>query len=343
MRTTRCAIAGERSGGKIVRGRLADASILRLVKGTAAIAALGTALLLTGAGFGGTASAPGHGILLEGYGKYDKSRILLWHRGLPVKALTPAEGGCGGGGDFCAEMSDGYWSPDGRSIAYEGDDLNGLAPPTPNIVVIRSDGTHPTWLAGDSGENDNATYGPPSWSPDGRHIVYEREITDWDTGITSEDFAIVDVRSRHERRLTAGSLATSRPVWGEAGIAYFTAKGIMLLNPKTGRARLVRRDFVEGVLAWSPGRVLAVAEPTHIVLLSASGQVLGKLPELPTAKPICDLAWSANGKKILVSTEKKGSRLARLWLGTVSTKHWLELPPVPRWRKDRYGCAVSWR
>jgi len=148
---------------------------------------------------------------------------------------------------------------------------------------------------------------------------------------------------RPERSLSAGSLATSDPVWGTAGIAYFTTSGIMLLDPTSGQSRLMSSEYVNGVLAWSPGRVLAVAEPTQIVLLKASGAVLGDLPDPPTSRPVCGLAWSRSGKEILLSTRKNGTRLAQLWVGTVRTKRWHELPAPPLWRNDGYDCAVSSR
>jgi len=57
---------------------------------------------------------------------------------------------------------------------------------------------------------------------------------------------------------------------------------------------------------------------------------------------VCDIAWSPDGKQILASTTKDGG-LAGLWVGTLSTKQWQGLPPVPSWRNYTYDCAVSWR
>ncbi len=99
---------------------------------------------------------------------------------------------------------------------------------------------------------------------------------------------------------------------GKAGIAYSNHSGINLLNPETGRSRLVTRG------------VLAAVGPTRIVLLAASGRALGKLPLPPAVGIEGDIFWSPNGKQILVVTGRRNVK----WLsvGTVSTKHWQRFP-----------------
>jgi hypothetical protein len=314
------------------------------VKRVVAIVALGAALVLAGVGRGGNTSAPGHGILLLGADN-DAARIFLWRPGSPVKPLIgPQRWGLSGGGDFFAGMSDGFWSPTGRLIAYEQDGEPSLAPPDPAIYVMRSDGTHSKFLSSGDGDGDGEADGGrlPSWSPDGRQIVWHREVvidSDYDYG---QQFVIVDVRSGHERVWPADS-ATGDPVWGKPGIAYFSGSGIMLLNPTTGESRVVTSRFHGGKLAWSPGGVLAVGERRRIVLLAASGRVVGRLPLPPKTKRVCAIAWAPKRKHILVATAKGN---LGLWVGTVRTKHWKSLSPVPMWRNyryDTYGCAISWR
>ena len=293
---------------------------------------------------GGSPSAAGHGILLvkpAGVGK--SPEIVLWRPGSPARALAEG-GGCEESGydDHCVPMSDGYWSPDGRSIAFERDAAEGLAPPFPGIVVMRSNGTREETLPDKTGDWDGATFGPPSWSPDGRRVVYEQQLDSWETGASLLNFVVVDVRSGQVRTVSASG---SDPVWGTPGIAYFTASGITLLNPATGYARLVTRGFKRGTLAWSPGGVLAVGGPRQVVLLAASGSVLGELP-IPAAAigSVCGVAWAPDGKQILVSSTKNGTTLGGLWVVTVSTKRWERISPMPAfWRKTKFRCAVSWR
>ncbi len=304
------------------------------------MAALGTALVLAGAGCGGSTSAFGHGILLVGH-EYEKSRIFLWRPGSPVKPLTAAYYGFSRPTGDPLGLSEGYRSPDGRSIAFELDSDGGLAPQYGAIYVMRSDGSH-VKLVSDSSYAPDARDGvvgdgdgPPSWSPDGRHIVYER----FDNGSPSSDLAIVDVGSGAERTLP---FSGDSPVWGTAGIAYSSGFGIMLLNPATGRSQLMARGFND-TFAWSPDGVLAAVENTRIVLLAGSGQVVGELPiPQPATGDVCAIAWSPDGKQILAATDAKGN--PGLWVGTVSTKHWQRLPPVPTWKKEgNYECAVNWR
>ncbi|MDX6482109.1 MAG: Eukaryotic translation initiation factor eIF2A [Gaiellaceae bacterium] len=312
------------------------------MKRAVAITTLGAALLLAGLGYGGTTSDFGrHRILLIGHGG-GGARIFLWHPGSPLKPLTPALNyGVNGGGGFLSATSDGYWSPDGRSIAYEHDSPASLAPPTPSIYVMSYDGSHRRLL--DSGDETSEGGGPPSWSPDSRELVWERAAFVSPDLLTEEQFAIVDVASGAGRTWPA-DLATSNPVWGKGGIAYFSETGLMLLDPATGQSRLVTSRFVHGALAWSPGGALTVGEPRQIIVLSASGQVVRKLPSPPTTRPLCGIAWSPRGRYILASvTARNGFGLARLWVETVSTKRWQRLPAVPKWANFAYDCAASWR
>ena len=66
------------------------------------------------------------------------------------------------------------WSPDGSKIAYaSARDVNRADPWNANldIVVMNADGTDPVRLTEDGRAN-----WLPSWSPDGKRIVFERTI-----------------------------------------------------------------------------------------------------------------------------------------------------------------------
>src|SRR5262249_14676626 len=148
------------------------------VKRAIAIVAFGTALVLAGAGCRGSTSAGSHGILFVGKAKYGKSRIFLWRLGSRARPLGRAGYG----------ISSPQWSPDGRTIAWEEaySPAGGTSPESDGISVIRSDGTQAKALT-----EDDYYDGAPSWSPDGRQIVYERALENWPW----QNFAIIDVGS----------------------------------------------------------------------------------------------------------------------------------------------------
>ena len=95
------------------------------------------------------------------------------------------------------------WSPDGKRIAFVSGrdrflDIHGF--PTSEIYVMDADGENPQNLT--NNRNDD---GAPSWSPDGKRIVFmsEREghfIGDFEI-ITSEIY-VMDVDGGNEQRLT---------------------------------------------------------------------------------------------------------------------------------------------
>ncbi len=318
---------------------------------------LGASLVLAGFGCGGSTSAfARYRILLTGH-NHDSARIFLWRPGSKVKALTEAvySGQAGSGQLF--GLSGGSWSPDGRSIAYADDYVittNGGV--YRESEVMRADGTHARLTdAGSASFLQFGGFGPPSWSPDGRRIVYETEIFGDGETASNPIFAVVDVSSGRRRNFPAdgasdgpADVTSSDPAWGKPGIAYHDGSKIMLLNPATGRSRVLARSFPVGPLAWSPGGVLAVGEPKQITLLAASGRVIAKIPTATTAGPVCALAWSSNGKQILAASsarDKYGAwtGIRGLWVGTVSTKQWQQLPSVPSWSGFTYDCSLSWR
>ena len=56
------------------------------------------------------------------------------------------------------------WSPNGRWIAFIA-----FAGPEPRVGIIRSDGTHPRYIAPNPQLDINCSL---SWSPDSRHILF---------------------------------------------------------------------------------------------------------------------------------------------------------------------------
>jgi Tol biopolymer transport system component len=286
------------------------------VKRAVALIALGTTLVLAGAGCGKSTSVVGHipagdHLLLDGAGRTrTKGGFYVWRPGSPAKPTAAPRGW----------SNYPRWSPDGRSIAYE---RIGSAY---WIYLLRPDGTNVR-------EPGHACCAwAPSWSPEGRYFVFN----------TLDEFVIVNASTGHERTLPGSFTWVGGPVWGKRGIAYVDSHSdIELLNPRTGRSKLVARGYLHTRLAWSPSGVLAALKPTRIVVLSAAGRVLAELPT-PAGTKIQCAVWSPNGQQILMTSTTASGANDSLWLGTLSTKQWQRLW-VPMPRGAFHGCVDGWR
>jgi Tol biopolymer transport system component len=104
-----------------------------------------------------------------------------------------------------------------------------------------------------------AAVGDPSFSPDGRRIVFDR------SDLTGGDLELFDTRSGRVRRLTSdhGSMF---PVWGPRGIAFERDGDVWLLGPDRGRVRRLTHTCARIYpAAWSADgkRLLAANPATH--------------------------------------------------------------------------------
>ena len=140
------------------------------------------------------------------------------------------------------------WSPDGRTLAFGRDYcFPRECPAVPNTIelyLISVDGRDLRRLT------FNGVYdGEPSWSPDGRRIVYA----------TDDGLFLMNADGTEKRRLTRGYL--SNPAWSPDGrrIAFDTFRNVFVLDLMTGRAtRLTPRAGNHLAPAWSAdGRRIA--------------------------------------------------------------------------------------
>ena len=171
------------------------------------------------------------------------------------------------------------WSPDGKRIVFVSDrdgflDIHGF--PTSEIYVMDADGENLQNLT-----NNRVEDGAPSWSPDGKRIVFisERDghfIGDFEL-ITSEIY-VMDVDGGNQQRLTENRKNDWYPSWSPDGerIAFasdrkgdFVNNEIYVIDDEGGNLqRLTENRAEDGAPSWSPdGKRIAFASDRdgHII------------------------------------------------------------------------------
>jgi Tol biopolymer transport system component len=153
------------------------------------------------------------------------------------------------------------WSPQGDRIAFGfGKYFQGLqGPAIGDIAIINKDGKGLKILTDGKGN-----YGFPSWSPDGKRLVY-RGATDSVKGLF-----IIDIESGHITRLTSNS-QDNFPGWSPKGdLIAFTSKresnyDLFTIQPDgSGLKRLTTDPGNEAHSVWSPdGEWLAFSSGTQ--------------------------------------------------------------------------------
>jgi Tol biopolymer transport system component len=151
---------------------------------------------------------------------------------------------------FCS-----IWSPDGGQFACEGgNDANGKVN---GIYTIRaSDGGGLTRITNAGGLRDI----PIAWSPDGRQIVFGRNVSDNSgTCIAPSAIYVVNVDGSNLRRITPAGYCDDDGSWSPDGslIAFVTNDGtIYTVHPDgTGLTPLALATATQayaGDVAWSP-------------------------------------------------------------------------------------------
>ena len=180
------------------------------------------------------------------------------------------------------------WSPDGRRIAFVrsfGAIGGAVGPGTrgSEIYVMGADGRRKRRLT-----RNRVADGSPSWSPDGRRILFTRRGDLWVTSATGA----------RQRRLTRTAVVERDAAWAPRGgrLAFVTSDGLWTSRADGGGRRRVLAGRVRSP-DWSPdARRIAVTTPDGIVVVDADGENARLI-----APRLHDAAWSPSGTQLVAA------------------------------------------
>jgi dipeptidyl aminopeptidase/acylaminoacyl peptidase len=293
---------------------------------------------------------PGHGLLFAHSGSAKRGlqtisgALYLWRPGSAPVRLT----------DSSLLSDDPAWSPNGTQIAFTttgpcGPRSDAECAIFPEVFVADSSGGSLRQLT-HSASNEFRSV-DPSWSPDGKHIVVQRELNNY------TELAIVPAAGGKIRLLGEGF----KPTWGGPGIAYLAkihsraspTSGryvIRLLDPKTGDWRPFASPpvgFSDQAIAWSPRDRLASLDASlrpydhraHVTLYSSTGRQVAQF-EVPKRWRTCGLTWAPGGTRLLLAVfPARGPVHPQLYIVNSNGRHWRLL----RVGLPLTSCSVSWR
>ncbi len=181
------------------------------------------------------------------------------------------------------------WSPDGGRIAYVGR--------SGGIYVMSADGSHRRLLVKRGLADDG-----PSWSPDGKQIVFTMQQT-----ASLWRLYLVDADGQHLRPITTGPESAVNPSWSPDGrsIAFARQQGLWQLYILRLATRQLRRvsdgRWSDSWPVWSPdGRRLAFVRQEQagnaIYRVGVSGRDVRRVS--PRAYIAVQPAWSPRGDRV---------------------------------------------
>ncbi len=170
------------------------------------------------------------------------------------------------------------WSPDGKRIAFVSERDGHVHPirgfPTDEIYVMDANGGNQQNLTNDPHDDSS-----PSWSPDGKHIVFDTDRNN-DKGHNREIY-VMNADGTNQRRLTNNRTEDEEPAWSPDGerIAFSA-----------------RRE----------GHVVHNLDITYeIYVMDADGENEQRLTE--NRNNDWDPVWSPDGKRIAFMADRKGN------------------------------------
>ena len=219
------------------------------------------------------------------------------------------------------------WSPDGKRIAFMSDrDGHFNMPgglPAYEIYVMDADGGNPQNLTNDPNSDSS-----PSWSPDGKRIVFKSNRDgNRDGNRNNYEIYVMDADGNNQQRLTDNDFYDSSPSWspdseriafvsrrdghfiGDFGLSYEIY--VMDADGKNTR-RLTNNRKNDWSPSWSPdGKWIAFSADRkgddvnfEIYVMDADGNNQRRLTNnrVDDASP----SWSSDGKRIVFSSQRDG-------------------------------------
>jgi Tol biopolymer transport system component len=181
------------------------------------------------------------------------------------------------------------WSPAGQHVAFAS-----LRSGTSHIYVMRADGTGTRQVTSGAQNDDH-----PSWSPDGKRIVFAREGA----------LFVVPAAGGKARRVGAGLGNAADPAWSPDGdlIAYdyrkpgYSIRELYVMRADGTRIRqLTKLQQVSGLAAWSPdGKRIAFQSNARlghfeIYTIGLDGKGLRQVTQ--SIVDVIQPAWSPDGR-----------------------------------------------
>ena len=215
------------------------------------------------------------------------------------------------------------WSPDGKRIVFTSDrdghfDMPGGLP-NDEIYVMDADGGNPQNLT-----NDPNNDWDPSWSPDGKRIVFSSERDG------NYELYVMDANGKNQQRLTDNDFYDRGPSWspdgkriafiskreghfiGEFGLSYEIY--VMDADGKNTR-RLTNNRKNDWNPSWSPdGKWIAFTSDRkgddvnyEIYVMDADGNNQRRLTNNRVNDAHSSSSWSSDGKRIVFSSDRDGN------------------------------------